>query len=141
MSVCLQVTSVGVRAALSPPVKREELFYIDNGTVDDQHADSSVQETRTHTVPETQTAAPGGGGGRVLTSSSSSSAAAAGDKHVHQCVYCTQSFKSKGELDRHIKTTHVMPTTSQKCNICDEVFPSAAVLAEHKLTHCKVRVT
>lgn len=26
-----------------------------------------------------------------------------------------------------------------KCNICDELCPSAAVLAEHKLTHCKVR--
>jgi len=58
----------------------------------------------------------------------------------HQCVYCAQSFKSKGELDRHVKVTHVMPTTSQKCNICDEVFPSAAVLAQHKLTHCKVNV-
>lgn len=25
-----------------------------------------------------------------------------------------------------------------KCLICDEIFPSPAVLAEHKLTHCKV---
>ena len=80
LSVCLQVTSVGVRAALSPPVKREELFYIDNGTVDDQHADSSVQETRTHTVPETQTAAPGGGGGRVAKSGSGTFS-----RHIHNC--------------------------------------------------------
>lgn len=25
-----------------------------------------------------------------------------------------------------------------KCLICDEILPSPAVLAEHKLTHCKV---
>jgi len=64
--------------------------------------------------------------------------AGADKAHQQQCVYCAQTFKSKGELERHVKATHVMPTTSQKCNICDEVFPSAAVLAEHKLTHCKV---
>jgi len=61
-------------------------------------------------------------------------------KLTHVCVYCTAAFKTKSELEKHVKTTHVLPTTSQKCNICDELFPSAAVLAEHKLTHCKVRV-
>ena len=34
--------------------------------------------------------------------------------------------------------THSLPT-NHKCNICDRVFPEAAVLAEHKLTHCKVK--
>lgn len=29
-------------------------------------------------------------------------------------------------------------TGKHKCLICDEIFPSPAVLAEHKLTHCKV---
>lgn len=29
-------------------------------------------------------------------------------------------------------------TGKHKCLICDEVFPSPAVLAEHKLTHSKV---
>ena len=33
--------------------------------------------------------------------------------------------------------SHVTPS-NQKCNICDEIFPSATILAEHKLTHCKV---
>jgi hypothetical protein len=59
-------------------------------------------------------------------------------KLTQVCVYCSTAFKTKSELEKHVKTTHMMPTTSQKCNICDELFPSAAVLAEHKLTHCKV---
>ena len=60
------------------------------------------------------------------------------DKFSQVCVYCKQSFKTKGELEKHMKT-HVLPS-NQKCNICDEVFPSALILAEHKLTHCKVRL-
>ena len=58
------------------------------------------------------------------------------DKFGQLCVYCNQSFKTKGELEKHMKT-HVSPS-NQKCNICDEIFPSASILAEHKLMHCKV---
>lgn len=61
-----------------------------------------------------------------------------GDKFSQLCMYCKQMFKTKGELEKHMKT-HVLPS-NQKCNICDEVFPSAMILAEHKLTHCKVRI-
>ena len=30
-------------------------------------------------------------------------------------------------------------STSLKCNICDETFPSGSTLAEHKLQHCKIQ--
>lgn len=66
----------------------------------------------------------------------SGSGTTAGDKFSQLCMYCKQMFKTKGELEKHMKT-HVLPS-NQKCNICDEVFPSAMILAEHKLTHCKV---
>lgn len=66
----------------------------------------------------------------------SGSGASTGDKFSQLCMYCKQMFKTKGELEKHMKT-HVLPS-NQKCNICDEVFPSAMILAEHKLTHCKV---
>lgn len=59
-----------------------------------------------------------------------------GDKFGLVCVYCAESFKSKSELEKHLKS-HIT-SRKQKCNICDQVFPSASVLAEHKLTHCKV---
>ena len=58
------------------------------------------------------------------------------DKFSQLCVYCNKTFKTKGELEKHMKS-HVTPS-NQKCNICDEIFPSASILAEHKLTHCKV---
>ncbi|KAK2152612.1 hypothetical protein LSH36_323g03140 [Paralvinella palmiformis] len=58
------------------------------------------------------------------------------EKFSQLCVYCNQTFKTKGELEKHMKT-HITPS-NQKCNICDEIFPSASILAEHKLTHCKV---
>jgi len=90
----------------------------------------------------TASAAVGGVGDNKLMSGASAGGAPASVDIKHgggqQCVYCAAAFKSKGELERHVKTTHVIPSTSQKCNICDEVFPSASVLAEHKLTHCKV---
>lgn len=59
------------------------------------------------------------------------------EKFSQLCMYCKQTFKTKGELEKHMKT-HVLPS-NQKCNICDEIFPSAMILAEHKLTHCKVK--
>ncbi|XP_074646017.1 uncharacterized protein LOC141902269 [Tubulanus polymorphus] len=58
------------------------------------------------------------------------------DKFSNACVYCNQTFKTKGELEKHMKV-HATPS-SLKCNICDEVFPSSNILAEHKLIHCKV---
>lgn len=36
-----------------------------------------------------------------------------------------------------MKVTH-NTSGKHKCLICDEIFPSPAVLAEHKLTHSKV---
>ncbi|KAH3775880.1 hypothetical protein DPMN_177290 [Dreissena polymorpha] len=60
-----------------------------------------------------------------------------GDKVCLACPFCSQTFKSKSELEKHSKI-HVN-TGSQKCNICDEVFESSGILAEHKLTHCKIQ--
>lgn len=58
------------------------------------------------------------------------------DKVTLSCTYCSQSFKSRTELERHMKIH--LNSSSQKCNICDEVFPSPNTLAEHKLQHCKI---
>ncbi|XP_069112260.1 zinc finger protein 423-like [Argopecten irradians] len=52
------------------------------------------------------------------------------------CMYCSQTFKSRGDLDKHMKIHQ--NNGSQKCNICDQVFPTSSILAEHKLTHCKI---
>ena len=71
------------------------------------------------------------------------------------CAYCGETCKSRSELETHMKTVHHPPSSGTgpsstnlnltptgsgriKCNICDEVFHSASVLAEHKLSHCKV---
>lgn len=69
------------------------------------------------------------------------------------CAYCGETCKSRSDLESHMKTAHhppgsgssstaastlITPTGRIKCNICDELFPSASVLAEHKLSHCKV---
>lgn len=43
----------------------------------------------------------------------------------------------RNELENHMKTTH-NTTGKHKCLICDEIFPSPAVLAEHKLSHSQV---
>ena len=129
-----QVTSPkcveALRAALSP-VKREESLFSD----EDQQRHGATASLHTTHQPTAACTSVG-----VEKLSAGVTVIAATEKHGQQwqCVYCAQSFKSKSELERHVKSTHVMPTTSQKCNICDEVFPSAAVLAEHKLTHCKV---
>lgn len=70
------------------------------------------------------------------------------------CAYCGETCKSRSELEAHMKNAHHPPSSTgpgnsnvllspagngrMKCNICDEIFPSASVLAEHKLSHCKV---
>lgn len=54
-----------------------------------------------------------------------------------RCAYCNGDFRSRSELENHMKISH-NTSGKHKCLICDEIFPSPAVLAEHKLTHCKV---
>ncbi|XP_065343682.1 zinc finger protein 423 isoform X2 [Cloeon dipterum] len=66
------------------------------------------------------------------------------------CAYCQESCKSRADLEAHMKTHHqrsngaAAPSNGvalgrHKCNICDMVCVSPALLAEHKLaTHCKV---
>ncbi|KAG5673292.1 hypothetical protein PVAND_003352 [Polypedilum vanderplanki] len=56
-----------------------------------------------------------------------------------KCAYCEarEDFKSRTELENHMKVQHNI-AAKHKCSICDEILPSPAVLAEHKLQHCKV---
>ncbi|KRG00300.1 uncharacterized protein Dwil_GK22937 [Drosophila willistoni] len=54
-----------------------------------------------------------------------------------RCAYCAGNFKSRAELEQHMKSCH-NSTGKHKCLICDEIFPSPAILAEHKLQHSKV---
>jgi len=135
------------------PVKCEELFYRDSGSrlLDSDEPpqrgatnnNAAVLYSRVSLAvhqPTVSVSMASTAGDKLSGTAAAMSMSSAGEKHQQQCVYCAQSFKSKVELERHVKATHVMPTSSQKCNICDEVFPSAAVLAEHKLTHCKVNV-
>ena len=53
------------------------------------------------------------------------------------CTFCSQTFKCRADLEKHSKIH--LNTGSQKCNICDETFASTGILAEHKLTHCKIQ--
>lgn len=55
-----------------------------------------------------------------------------------QCAYCGERARSRAELEAHTRAHSGAATARHKCLICDEILPSAAVLAEHKLTHCKV---
>ncbi|XP_049547208.1 zinc finger protein 423 homolog [Anopheles darlingi] len=55
-----------------------------------------------------------------------------------RCAYCNGDFRSRNELENHMKIAHNTGGGKHKCLICDEIFPSPAVLAEHKLAHCKV---
>ncbi|XP_054279074.1 zinc finger protein 423 homolog [Macrosteles quadrilineatus] len=67
------------------------------------------------------------------------SSSSSGKLSLH-CAYCSESCKSRSDLENHMKS-HSQGCVTQgkhKCNICDEMCSSAAVLAEHKLTHCKV---
>lgn len=56
------------------------------------------------------------------------------------CAYCNENCKTRTELESHMKNHSQASGLSgkHKCNICDELCPTAALLAEHKLTHCKV---
>lgn len=46
--------------------------------------------------------------------------------------------KIRTELENHMKTVHT--GGKHKCMICDEIFPSADILAEHKLNHSRIGV-
>lgn len=56
------------------------------------------------------------------------------------CAYCNEICKTRTELENHMKSHSQSSGVSgkHKCNICDELCPSPILLAEHKLTHCKV---
>jgi len=82
-----------------------------------------------------------------LTSSVVEEAPAVLNLSLH-CAYCGQTCKSRLELEAHTKALHQPPPVScsapapastggLKCNICDDVFATAAALTEHKLSHCK----
>lgn len=60
-----------------------------------------------------------------------------GEKISLACPFCSQTFKCKVDLEKHSKIH--LNNASQKCNICDDTFASSGVLAEHKLTHCKIQ--
>lgn len=53
------------------------------------------------------------------------------------CMYCSQTFKNRHEMEKHMKIH--LNNGDEKCNICDRVFPTPSILAEHKLTHCKIK--
>ncbi|XP_055891595.1 zinc finger protein 423-like isoform X3 [Biomphalaria glabrata] len=53
------------------------------------------------------------------------------------CMFCSQTFKTSIEYNKHMKI-HVN-SGNLTCSICDETFSSASILAEHKLTHCKIQ--
>lgn len=56
-----------------------------------------------------------------------------------QCAYCKECCKSRNDLENHMKTHHVgCGKGKYKCNICDEIFSSSIILADHKLRHCKI---
>lgn len=57
-----------------------------------------------------------------------------------QCAYCGERARTRAELEAHTRAHSGTSAARHKCLICDEVLPSAGVLAEHKLTHCKVRI-
>lgn len=52
------------------------------------------------------------------------------------CAYCNEACKSRADLEAHVKL-HQSSGGRHKCNICDELCPSAAILAQHKLSHIK----
>ncbi|XP_059171122.1 zinc finger protein 423-like isoform X2 [Physella acuta] len=75
----------------------------------------------------------------ALTSPASPVTLAQSPLHQPQlsCMFCSQTFKTSIEYNKHMKI-HVN-SGNLTCSICDETFTSASVLAEHKLTHCKIQ--
>ncbi|KAK9889343.1 hypothetical protein WA026_004617 [Henosepilachna vigintioctopunctata] len=55
------------------------------------------------------------------------------------CAYCQEICKSRNDLETHMRGHEMMCGKRKcKCNICDAIYPSAILLAEHKLSHCKI---
>ncbi|CAG0878681.1 unnamed protein product [Darwinula stevensoni] len=55
------------------------------------------------------------------------------------CAYCNENCKTRSELETHMKGhNHQTGNGKHKCNICDEVYPTAQTLAQHRLVHCQV---
>ncbi|XP_037068769.1 zinc finger protein 423 homolog [Pollicipes pollicipes] len=50
----------------------------------------------------------------------------------------TMKFPSLVQTSIDVELNPAYPPARHKCNICDDVLPSARTLAEHKLIHCKV---
>ncbi|XP_005096459.2 zinc finger protein 423 [Aplysia californica] len=71
-----------------------------------------------------------------VTSSASTSLALPSPTSHFSCMFCSQTFKTSLEYNKHMKI-HVN-SGNLTCSICDETFVSPSVLAEHKLTHCKI---
>lgn len=60
--------------------------------------------------------------------------------HFRIFLYFMKTFYKiyRNELENHMKTAHT--GGKHKCLICDEIFASADILAEHKLTHSRIGV-
>ena len=115
-----------------------DVKFSDEGTLQKHHTHDHSFSAEMQQLMKTRSASQQSSSLDKSGSLGGSSGTTSGDKFSQLCMYCKQMFKTKGELEKHMKT-HVLPS-NQKCNICDEVFPSAMILAEHKLTHCKVRI-
>ena len=48
-----------------------------------------------------------------------------GTENVYSCKYCTQTYLDKVKLVAHITTHH------NKCNLCENIFPSEKYLETH----------
>ncbi|XP_071092165.1 zinc finger protein 423-like isoform X1 [Haliotis cracherodii] len=74
---------------------------------------------------------------KLVVPNSALISALTGDRQMSSCIYCSQTFKNKSEYEKHMRIH--LSSENLKCNICDEVFPSGSILAEHKLQHCKIQ--
>ncbi|KAK0086264.1 hypothetical protein PV325_003463 [Microctonus aethiopoides] len=62
----------------------------------------------------------------------------------HVCSYCGESLRTRLELEAHTRLHHAPNEQGKryKCNICDEIFATGGILAEHKLRkHCKIKLS
>ncbi|KAG8037616.1 hypothetical protein G9C98_005827 [Cotesia typhae] len=66
-------------------------------------------------------------------------------QNLESCSYCGESLRSRGELETHTRIYHSANELGKrryKCNICDELFSTGGILAEHKLDkHCKIKLS
>ena len=52
-----------------------------------------------------------------------------------QCDQCEKKFRSKPELDRHMRSTHEV--NPMPCDICGKVFQNQARLTTHVKVHTR----